>query len=155
MSDVNHIIECGNCGKEIYYGNSFDSLFLTDVVSDEDGWLKSVAKRVCYDCHEKEEQQMAEIESRKKADEERKLLVCCDNCRFRDDDADKEPCCYCKENKSSLFRQRSRYDEARDLIDEMRKMLKNLEHFIGEIEEDGQTVRTDNPDSGSDDRDND
>lgn len=152
MSDVNKIIECGNCGKEIYYGNSFDSLFLTDIVQ-EDRWLKAVPKRVCSECHEKEEQQMAEIESRKKADEERKLLVCCDNCRFRDDDADKEPCCYCKQNKASLFQQRSRYDEARGLIDEMRKMLKNLEHFIGEIEEDGQTVRTDNPDSGSNDRD--
>lgn len=153
MSDVNKIIECGNCGKEIYYGNSFASLILTDVVCDEDRWLRSVPKRVCSECHEKEEQQMAEIESRKKAEEERKLLVCCDNCRFRDDDADKEPCCYCKENKASLFQQRSQYDEARGLIDEMRKMLKNLEHFTWEIEEDGQTVRTDNPDSGSDDRD--
>jgi len=154
LSDVNKIIECGNCGKEIYYGNSFDSLFLTDIVQ-EDRWLKAVPKRVCSDCHEKEEQQMAEIKARKKADEERKLLVCCDNCRFRDDDADKEPCCYCKENKASLFQQRSRYDEARGLIDEMRQMLKNLEHFIGEIEEDGQAVRNSDPDSGSDDRNHD
>lgn len=154
MMDLNEIIECASCEKEIYYGNSYDSLFLTDVAAKTlGGELVMIPKRVCSECHEKELKQMHEIEERTKEAEERKHIESCENCRFRSSQRDEEPCKFCKLDKPSLFRQRSQYDEARAVIGEMRQMLSNLEHFIEEIEEDGQTAGACGSDSRSDDRD--
>lgn len=151
MMDLNEIIECASCEKEIYYGNSYASLFLTDVVSDDDVWLKSVPKRVCSECHEKELKQMRGIEERTKEAEERKHIESCENCRFRDDDKHEEPCRFCTVNKITMFAPRGNMDDIKHLISIIRDVLKDMEHLIKEIEEDGQTAGA----CGSDCRDND
>ena len=60
-NNMNTIINCANCGKEIIVGSSYNS----QEIFEDNGWFSYL---ICFDCYQQEYERKRQMESRYKND---------------------------------------------------------------------------------------